>query len=67
MKIKISFKLDSEEYGITEKMIERETLGEETLDFLANALIDVIPHECFPPFNVLELYTNGEMRGHSEK
>lgn len=69
MRLKVSMKIESEEFGITERIVERELpdYGKDVLEDLANTIIDAIPSELFPPFNVLEICQDGEAVGHAEK
>lgn len=70
MKLKISIKIDSGRDGTAERIIEK-TIPEDgsinSLEELAMAIIDAIPNEHFPLFNVLEIYSEGKLKGHAEK
>lgn len=69
MRLKIIIKVDDEEIGRTEKRVTRTfaDYGKECLQGLADAIIEAIPNEVFPPFDVLEIYKDGKSVGHAEK
>lgn len=69
MRLKISIKVEDEEIGETEKIVNRiiNDNGKEAMQDLADAIIDAIPSEMFIPFNVLEIYSDGKSVGHAEK